>query len=500
MRASPAPTRLRRGRIRDHFDGRDPKNRADRQRQAVRGRGRGSPHPRGLPAPPAWPHRHPSRLRARGLRRLHHPARRALGALMPDARGAGGWSRPSHRRGHRTVGRRAASAAAGVPRASRPAVRLLHARHADDADRVPARQSESDRAGGADRHFRQSLPLYRLPEHRHRHARRSEAAAGSTAVVRFSCHPVDQLTRPCRNSEPDAVAHVMAIRFDDIGNRLKAFRLGSGLSADEIAGRLGISRTALYRFEKGELAKIETLEKLAELLSVSVPTLLGVGVEYIASAVSYFERMRQIEEASEHIIVLAGPISYLLASDAFDQALGDILRESIPDALAGRKRALAQIEEITVVLRQRKENYRRRQPGIVNLISAIEMEHFLQNGLVGRLGLPDKVRRERRALARAEAEHFVKLMEDEPIGVQIGIVPDTLPHASFQLFRQPDRQVLALSPFRLGEQPNIRVGVAMITSAPEALALHEKMAKELWQRALKGPAAVRLMRVLMEKP
>ena len=63
----------------------------------------------------------------------------------------------------------------------------------------------------------------------------------------------------------------MAIRFDDIGNRLKAFRLGSGLSADEIANRLGISRTALYRFEKGELAKIETLEKLAELLGVSVP-------------------------------------------------------------------------------------------------------------------------------------------------------------------------------------------------------------------------------------
>ena len=127
----------------------------------------------------------------------------------------------------------------------------------------------------------------------------------------------------------------MAIRFDDIGNRLKAFRLGSGLSADEIANRLGISRTALYRFEKGELAKIETLEKLAELLSVSVPTLLGVGVEYIPSAVSYFERMRQIEETSEHIIVLAGPISYLLASDAFDQALGEILRESIPETAPG---------------------------------------------------------------------------------------------------------------------------------------------------------------------
>jgi transcriptional regulator with XRE-family HTH domain len=291
----------------------------------------------------------------------------------------------------------------------------------------------------------------------------------------------------------------MAIRFDDIGNRLKAFRLGSGLSADEIATRLGISRTALYRFEKGELAKIETLEKLADLLGVSVPTLLGVGVEYVASAVAYFERMRQIEETSEHIIVLAGPISYLLASDGFDRVLAEILRESIPDVAEGRKRALAQVDEVMAVLHQRKEAYRRRQPGIVNLISAAEMQHFLRNGLVGRLDLADKVRRERQALARAEAEHFLTLMADEPIGVQIGIVPDTLPHASFQLFRQPDRQVLVLSPFRLGEQPNIRVGVAMITSAPEALALHEKMAKDLWRRALKGAAAVRVMRDMIGK-
>ena len=127
------------------------------------------------------------------------------------------------------------------------------------------------------------------------------------------------------------------------------------------------------------------------------------------------------------------------------------------------------------------------------------MERFLRNGLVGRHDLPENVRRERRALARAEAAHFTALMEDEPIGVQVGIVPDTLPHTSFQIFRQPDRQVLALSPFRLGEEPNIRVGVAMITSAPEALALHEKMAKDLWQRALKGALPWRFMRDLLAR-
>ncbi len=289
------------------------------------------------------------------------------------------------------------------------------------------------------------------------------------------------------------------LRFDDIGNRLKAFRLGSGRSAEEIAQKLGISRTALYRFEKGEVAKIETLEKLAELLDVSVPTLLGVGVEYIGSAVSYFERMRQIEETAEPIIVLAGPISYVLASDGFDRALGDVLRESVPEGIAKRDRALHQIDELMDVLRQRKANYRRRRPAIVNLIAAAEMERFMRNGLVGRLDLAEKIRRERRALARAEAEHFTALMDNEPIGVQIGIVRDTLPHSSFQIFRQPDRKILALSPFRLGEEPNIRTGVAMITSAPEALALHETMARELWASALKGPAAVRFMRGMMEK-
>ena len=291
----------------------------------------------------------------------------------------------------------------------------------------------------------------------------------------------------------------MAIRFDDIGNRLRAFRLGSGLSADEVAKRIGISRTALYRFEKGELAKIDTLEKLAELLEVSIPTLLGVGVEYVASAVSYFERTRQIEETSEHIVVLAGPISYLLASDAFDETLATILRENIPDDLPERAAALEQAADIMAVLSARKATFRQRRPGVVNLLSATEMEGFLRNGLVGRLDLSDAERQKRRTLALAEARHLAGMMADEPIGVQIGIVPDTLPHTGFQIFRQPDRKMLTVSPFRLGAQPNVRVGVAMITSAPEALSLHEKTVEDMWRRALKGSAAAEFMRNLIAK-
>lgn len=289
----------------------------------------------------------------------------------------------------------------------------------------------------------------------------------------------------------------MTIRFDDIGHRLKAYRLGSGLTVEEIATRLGISRTALYRFEKGDVAKIETLEKLADLLDVSLTTLLGVGVEYSSSALSYFERLRQIEETTEHITVLAGPVSLLLATDGFDAILQDVLMESVPDDIPDRDQALQQVDELMPILHRRRETYQRRRPGILNLISGAEIDSFIRNGLVGRNDLAPDMLRRRRAQARIEVEHLAHLMEDPPIGVQIGIVPGTLPHSSFQIFRQHDRKILTLSPFRLGGHPNVLGGIAMITSAPEALALHEQSVEHMWRRAVKGADGARWMRRLL---
>lgn len=281
----------------------------------------------------------------------------------------------------------------------------------------------------------------------------------------------------------------MGYSYEEIGQRLKAYRLGTGLSAGEISKKLGISRTALYRFEQGELAKIETLERLAELLGVSVPTLLGVGIEYIPSAVSYFERMRQIEEQADQIVVLSGPISFLLASDDFIDTVSEVLNENITSAVPNPARAKNDVTKILEILRERKALYQRRQPAIVNMMSAFEVERFLDHGLVGRRGLPEEVLTRRKALARAQIEHFVNLIEQQPIGVQVGIVPDTLPHLGFQLFRQADRKLLVMSPFRLGGEPNVRVGVAMITSAPDAVSLHEEAVADMWSRSLKGQAA-----------
>ena len=291
----------------------------------------------------------------------------------------------------------------------------------------------------------------------------------------------------------------MPFRFDDVGNRLKAFRLGSGMSADLVASQIGISRAALYRYEKGEVAKIETLDRMATLLGVSVPTLLGVGVEYMSSAVAFFERIRQVEETAEHIIVSSGPASYLLTSKKYDDYLQTVLTESVPKTSSGEAGGVEIVSDIMNILRQRKESYRKRQPSIVTVIAADELRRFLRNGLVGKVDMPTRTRKKRRVRALEEMERVAKFMEDEPIGVQIGIVEDTLPRTSFHIFRQPDREVLAVSPYRLGENPNIRVGVGMITSAPEAINLHEQAAENLWKRALKGKEAAEFTRKAIKR-
>ncbi|RZI92432.1 MAG: XRE family transcriptional regulator, partial [Rubrivivax sp.] len=86
------------------------------------------------------------------------------------------------------------------------------------------------------------------------------------------------------------------IDYQAIAQRLRAHRTGQGLTADDIAEQLGVSRAVVYRMEKGEIVKIETLERLARILGTSMASLMGVEVEYYASAIACMERMRQLEE------------------------------------------------------------------------------------------------------------------------------------------------------------------------------------------------------------
>ena len=171
------------------------------------------------------------------------------------------------------------------------------------------------------------------------------------------------------------------ITSEEIGQRMKAFRLGAGLTPEELAERTGISRAAIYRYEAGQPARIDVLVKIADLLNVSLPTLLGAGVEYIASAVSFFERLRQLEESADQITVLFGPISYLLTTDDYDIYLKQVLSESVPDNMEERTRALEEVDALLEILAARKRAFSQYQPSITSLTSVSEFAAIPAYGL-----------------------------------------------------------------------------------------------------------------------
>lgn len=297
-------------------------------------------------------------------------------------------------------------------------------------------------------------------------------------------------------SDTETVPFTSSFDYQALGDRLRAYRLGAGLLAEDVAERLGVSRAVVYRMEKGEIVKIDTLERLAGLLGTSMASLLGVEVEYHASALGLMERMRQLEQSSDRIVSHFEPISLLLTSDRYLGHLREMLLEAGPRDADPAPR-LDDVEAILRILQERKAFFGKRRPHIVSLIGLRELERFLHTGLVGRVDLPAPVRAARIGAARHEVARIAELMESEPIDVQIGLIDDAMPASTFQVFSGPGHAVLAVSPFRFGELPNIRNGIATVTASPEAVRMYREMIERLWKQAYKGPAgAARLRRLL----
>ena len=287
------------------------------------------------------------------------------------------------------------------------------------------------------------------------------------------------------------------MRFAEIGQQLRAYRIESGLRAEEIAARLGVSRAALYRYEKGEVIKLDTVKRLAELLKVSPLSLLGIGVEYYSRSVGYFERIRQIEESADQVLQVFGPVTYLTTSDAFDKAMADGLAEAAEAAGPERGAFRTTAEQMLGILSARKRMYQQRKPGIIAMLSASSIRGFLDQGLLGGLKLSDPLRQQCRAIAAREIEHIARLMETEPMGLQFGLLAGPDPTGSFKILRSRERAMLAANPFRSDNVPGVQTGVAMITGADEAIAAHQRVAEAMWRDATKGVAAAARLREML---
>jgi transcriptional regulator with XRE-family HTH domain len=286
------------------------------------------------------------------------------------------------------------------------------------------------------------------------------------------------------------------MRFADIGQQLRAYRMESGLRAEEIAARLGVSRAALYRYEKGEVIKLDTIRRLAELLKISPLSLLGVGVEYFVRPVGFLERIRQVEEQADQVLLVGGAICFQTLTEAFEGALADAWAE-LADAAADRIQARAAADQALGLLASRRRLFQSRKPTIIGILGESQLRHFLQDGVGAGLPLSERTRARCRAAAATEAEAMAELMEAVPIGIQLGLTAGPDPASSFMVLRGRDRAHVVSGPFPPDSAPHSSIGVAMITAADDAVAVHQRVAEMAWRDALKGASAAARVRELL---
>lgn len=285
--------------------------------------------------------------------------------------------------------------------------------------------------------------------------------------------------------------------FNEIGQQLRAYRMGSGLKAEEISARLGISRAALYRYEKGEVIKLDTITKLAELLRISPLTLLGIGVEYYTKPISFAERLRQIEETADHILQFFGPICYFLTSEQYDDILGQILEEHAASTNADAPTSHKANMQLMSVLQARKKNYNSRKPSVLAILTPSSIQKFLAQGIAPAARISASTRSRACKIAHTEMERLADLMESEPLGLQLSIVAKEEPNGPFALLRSGERVSLVINPFSIDSLPAAQSGVAMVTNAEDAIKAHHRISEYVWPETLKGAAAARKIRDLI---
>lgn len=298
-------------------------------------------------------------------------------------------------------------------------------------------------------------------------------------------------------SNNDKDPPVNQIDYQAIGERLRAFRIGRQLNADQVADQLGISRAAVYRLELGKIVKLETLERLAELLKVSLSSLLGSDTEYFDNALGYFERMRQLEARSSSVISYFDPFSYLLTTPEYSALFQTMLHEARPHGFSDAQEAME--SQILSILDERKSTFFREKFQVRSIVSLRQIERYLHIGLVGRLDLPPSVRMERALLARKEIENLINIVDSSSDHPSIYLIDEALPSATFQIFEQNTASYVAVSPYRLGELPNLHVGIASVTSSTQAVDMYKNMSRDLLSRACSGRAATLKLQQLLAK-
>ena len=74
----------------------------------------------------------------------------------------------------------------------------------------------------------------------------------------------------------------------NVGDRIKSIRKQKGISADQLAESIGVSRSTIFRYEKGDIEKmpIEVVANVASSLHVSLIDLMGISNDSISEKIT----------------------------------------------------------------------------------------------------------------------------------------------------------------------------------------------------------------------
>ena len=91
------------------------------------------------------------------------------------------------------------------------------------------------------------------------------------------------------------------------GDRIKELRKSLGLRADELADKVGVSRSTMFRYERGTIEKIpfDVMQQLADILGTSIAYLSGASmlpnqVSMLEITDDYKEQLKEFYEAKDN--------------------------------------------------------------------------------------------------------------------------------------------------------------------------------------------------------
>lgn len=134
-----------------------------------------------------------------------------------------------------------------------------------------------------------------------------------------------------------------------IGENIKLFRQSKGLTQEELAKKLGISKSAISRYESGQREPdLDSVEKIASTLGVSLRDLVSVdnlfnilvGGESLIET-QYLSNLQNYNDSSVEKKIGEYQLQILVAMDKLN--------------LEGQKKAVERVEELTEIPRYQKE-------------------------------------------------------------------------------------------------------------------------------------------------